>query len=139
MSGLIISQELLDKLVSHCKTLYPDEACGILAGKNSCIEKIYEMTNIERSSVSYLMDSKEQFNVMKQLRKEGHDMVAIYHSHPHSPAYPSAKDVNLAFYPDAACVIVSLIDIDRPVIKAFEIANGIVSDVEIEIRNKKKT
>lgn len=123
-------------MVSHCRSVYPNEACGILAGKNSVVEKVYEMTNIENSTVSYEMDSREQFQVMKQLRNDRNNMVAIYHSHPHSPAYPSARDVNLAFYSDAAYVIVCLTDKDRPEIKAFEIVEGNVLEIKIEIRNE---
>lgn len=137
MAKLIISQDLLDKMVSHCKSIYPNEACGIFAGKNSVIEKLYEMTNIENSTVSYEMDSKEQFHIMKQMRNDCNDMVAIYHSHPDFPAYPSAKDLNLAFYSDTAYIIVSLADKDRPDIKAFSINEGDVSEIKIEIRNEK--
>jgi proteasome lid subunit RPN8/RPN11 len=124
----------MEKMVAHCKAAYPNETCGILAGRDGAVEKIYEMTNIEPSPVSYLMDPKEQFLAMKEMRTEGNRMIAIYHSHPQSPAYPSSKDVNLAFYPDAVYVIVSLIDRNKPEIRAFEIKEGNVSEVPIQNR-----
>ncbi len=136
MSKLIISNDLLDKIVSHCKSVYPIEACGILVGKNRVIESIYEMTNIENSTVSYMMDPEEQFRIMKVIRNDGNDMVAVYHSHPYFSAYPSARDVELAFYSDSAYVIVSLAEKDKPEIKAFEIVEGNVSEIKIEVRSK---
>jgi len=131
MSGLFIPQDLLDKIITHCRSLYPHEACGMLVGKGRFAEKIYEMTNIEHSNVNYLMDPAEQFKVMKEMRREGMDMVAIYHSHPHSAAYPSARDIELAFYPDSVYVIAGISDKTRPEIRAFEIIDSAVREVEI--------
>jgi proteasome lid subunit RPN8/RPN11 len=130
MDKLLISRELLDDIIAHCKEVYPNEACGILAGKNRVVQKVYKMTNIENSSVSYIMEPREQFTVMKKMREQGLEMSAIYHSHPHSDVYPSPKDINLAFYPDSLYLIISLVYED-PVIKAFEIKDGIVREVEI--------
>lgn len=133
MDNLILPHNIVEKMISHCKSVYPNEACGILAGKNDTVEKVYEMTNIENSTVSYLMEPKEQFRVMKEMRNIGEKMIAIYHSHPHSSAYPSAKDVKLASYPDSAYIIVSLADKERLEIKAFEINEGEVKEVRLEI------
>jgi proteasome lid subunit RPN8/RPN11 len=129
MTKLIIPRHFLKEIIAHCQEIYPYEACGILAGKNNVVEKIFKMTNIEKSSVSYLMDSGEQFIAMKEMREMGLAMVAIYHSHPVSSAYPSAKDISLAFYTDTFYVIVSLVS-GEAVIKAFEIKDG-VREIEI--------
>jgi proteasome lid subunit RPN8/RPN11 len=119
-------------VISHCKSVYPNEACGLLAGERNIAEKIYRITNIEKSSVSYMMDPDEQFRVMKEMRKNGHEIVAIYHSHPYSQAYPSPVDVSLAFYPDPVYLIVGLTDKNRPEVRAFEILEGDVREVQIE-------
>lgn len=132
MAELLISRELLAKIISHCKEIYPYEACGILAGKDNVVQKVYKMTNIENSSVSYMMEPREQFTVMKEMREQGLEMSAIYHSHPQSDVHPSPKDINLAFYPDSLYVILSLI-YEEPAIKAFEIKNGTVRETRILI------
>src|SRR4030042_7068767 len=95
---LIISRELMEQVIAHCRSAYPIEACGLLAGTTNRAEKMYAMTNVEPSNVSYMMDPGEQFKAMKEMRANGNRMVAIFHSHPHSPAYPSPRDVSLAFY-----------------------------------------
>ena len=112
--------------------MYPDEACGLLAGKDICAEKTYTMTNIERSNVSYMMDPAEQFNALKDMRKNSSRMIAIYHSHPHSAAYPSPKVVSLAFHPDAFYLIIGLSDINHPEVKAYTIIDGEVTEIPIE-------
>jgi proteasome lid subunit RPN8/RPN11 len=133
MTRVVIPRFLLDRMISHCRSVYPHEACGILAGKGESVEKIYEMTNTERSHVSYLMDPAEQFRAMRAMRLEGTRMVAIYHSHPHSPAYPSARDVALAFYSDSLYVILGLGNPERPEVRAFEIVEGEVTERTIEV------
>jgi len=131
-ADLFLPKNLEEEIISHCKEIYPYEACGILAGKDGIVQKVFKMTNIDKSNVSYMMDPGEQFAVMKEMRKEVLEMTAIYHSHPHTDAYPSLKDINLAFYEDSLYVIVSLIQ-EEPVIRAFTIKEGIVEESKILI------
>jgi proteasome lid subunit RPN8/RPN11 len=135
MTKIVISRFLLDKMISHCRSVYPHEACGLLAGRERVVEKIYEMTNADRSNVSYMMDPTEQFHAMKEMRLEGNRMIAIYHSHPHSPAYPSAKDVDLAFYSDSLYVILGLNAYQKPEVRAFQIVEGTVREGMIEVED----
>jgi proteasome lid subunit RPN8/RPN11 len=132
MTHLIVPKDLLDSIISHCHEVYPNEACGILAGKEGFVQKVYKMNNTGNSPVSYMMDPKEQFTVMKEMRKEGLDLTAIYHSHPYLDAYPSPRDIQLAFYPDTVYVIVSLLN-NEPIIRAFTIKEGNIEEVEIKV------
>jgi proteasome lid subunit RPN8/RPN11 len=134
MDKLFVPRELIAEIISHCKECYPQEACGILAGQSGVVKKVYKMKNIEKSSVSYMMEPVEQFTVMKEMREQRLEMTAIYHSHPVSAAYPSPKDVNLSFYQDSVYVIVSLIH-EMPEIKAFEIKEGKVKEIEMSPHN----
>ena len=45
----------------------------------------------------YRMEPAEQLRVFNAIEKDGLDLVAIYHSHTRSPAYPSSTDVQLAY------------------------------------------
>jgi len=60
--------------------------------------------------------------------------VAIYHSHPRSAPEPSQTDINLAAYPGWPQLIVSL-ENDEPLVRAWRIENGNVSEEELEIRD----
>src|SRR5512143_1537015 len=135
MDEVILPREFISGMLSHGMSAYPDEACGILAGEGNTAAMLYTAANAESSPVSYLMDPQEQFRIMKEIRDKGMRMVAIYHSHPYSPPYPSPTDVKLAFYPDAAYIIVSLLDRDNPVAKAFEIAEGGVREIDIKVQD----
>ncbi len=130
---LSITVHIFDEMLAHCREGYPNEACGILAGKDNSVSKIYKMTNIEKSPVSYLLDSKEHFNAIKDMRENDLKMVGIFHSHPSSRAYPSPKDVSLAFYEDAIYLIVSLAG-KVPDVKAFSISEEKIEEVEISVK-----
>ncbi len=133
MPEIRLTKDILDRVVSHCKKEYPNEACGLLGGNDGEARTLFEMTNIDPSAVSFLMDPAEQFSAMKAMRRDNEKMVAIYHSHPVSGAWPSSKDVDLAFYSDAVYIIVGLADPGQPDIKGFVIADGDVKEIPLDI------
>lgn len=120
-------------MLEHCRNHLPDEACGILAGSGNEVSKIYTMTNIEPSPSSYLMEPKEQFVAMKDMRGRNLSMAAIFHSHPSSPAFPSGRDINLAFYDNAVHIIVGLSE-TTPSVRAYFIRDGKAEEACIVIK-----
>lgn len=120
-------------MISHARSWAPNECCGILGGLEDRVGKHYPLTNIQQSPVSYMIDPQEQFKVFKELRTQQTHLVAIYHSHPTSKAYPSPTDVRLAYYPEAAFIIISLQSPDHPVVKAFRIVEKTISAEKLEI------
>jgi proteasome lid subunit RPN8/RPN11 len=129
-ASIAIPPAIIASMVAHCRSCLPDEGCGILAGRGAAVTRIYPMENIEPSPVSYRMDPQEQLSVMRSLRESALEMVAIYHSHPGSPAAPSPADIERAFYEHAAYVVVSFSG-ERPVVKAYRIASGVATETAI--------
>ncbi len=123
---------------AHAARELPYEACGYLAEKNSLVCKHYELTNMDKSAVHFNMDPKEQFAAIKDMRGLGLKLHGVYHSHPASPARPSAEDIRLAHDPDIIYVIVSLAD-NKPTVSAFSIRKGEVTLEPIEILEKEET
>ncbi len=130
---LYLNKKQKKELVKHSKKEAPNESCGILAGKNQRVEKIYKMTNTDRSSKTFLMDPKQQLKVMKEIRNQGLEMVGIYHSHLDTAAYPSARDARLTYYPSVSCVIVSVKDRSNPSLRSFRIVEGKITEEEVKI------
>ncbi len=128
---LILKKELFDQIVSQSRKEFPNEACGILAGKDGKVEKVYAMNNTDASPSTFFMEAKEQLKVMKEIRNSGIQMIGIYHSHVASKAYPSSHDVELAFYPEVSYAIISLEDKKNPVIKSFKIQEGNIKEEEV--------
>ena len=137
MLKLNIPSNIFKQMVAQAKAEVPIEACGVLAGADGRVEKIYQMTNTDRSSDHFMMEPAEQFKVIKDIRAAGLEMLAVYHSHPETPARPSDEDLRLALTPDVIYVIISLQDI-KPVIKGFLIEDSNIREVTVRIEVEKK-
>jgi len=129
---LRISQQIIDQLFDHAKNGLPEEVCGYLAGSERDVTRHFPLTNIDHSPEHFSFDPAEQFQVVREVRKEGQIILANYHSHPETPARPSVEDIRLAFDPEISYVIVSLAA-ELPDIKSFRIRNGEVEKEDIEV------
>lgn len=129
----ILKREFLEQIIAQSKRELPNECCGILAGKEGKVEKVYEMTNTDKNPSTFFMEPKEQLKVMKEIRNLSLEMVGIYHSHVSSPAYPSGHDIELAFYPEVSYVIISLKNKDSPDIRSFKINEKNIVEEELKI------
>lgn len=131
---LTLKKEILTQVIGQCQKEFPNEACGILAGINNTIEKAYPLANIsDNPKLCYLISPKEQLAFFKQLRNENLQMLAIYHSHIDVEAYPSKKDVELAFYPESSYIIISLSKQKNPSTRSFRIVEGRISEEEFKV------
>ena len=110
-----------DALVAHARAEFPNECCGLIAGRDGAATRVLPATNAEGTPFMYVMDPREQMELMDDIDDAGEDLLAIYHSHTRSAAYPSRTDVDLAFFAEPLYVIVSLQDADQPVIRAFRL------------------
>ena len=133
MLKLEIPDNIVDQMIAQAAAQAPIEACGILAGTDGTVVKLYEMTNADASADHFMMTPEEQFAVVKEMRSDGVQMLAVYHSHPETPARPSAEDIRLALTPGVVYVILSLQDSDNPVVKGFNIEAGDVAEVPVSV------
>jgi proteasome lid subunit RPN8/RPN11 len=122
----------IDDLIAHAREEDPNECCGLIGGSDGEATTIYKARNAEASPLRYNLDPADQFRIMTAMEEKGEDLVAIYHSHTKSPAYPSQTDINLAAYPDAMTVIVSLKEGEEPV-RAYLIRDSQVEEVELDV------
>jgi [CysO sulfur-carrier protein]-S-L-cysteine hydrolase len=128
-----IAQPLLDEILAHARDDLPNECCGMVGGADGEARTVYRAANAEASPLRYSIDAREQFRLMRAIEEAGEELVAIYHSHTKSPAYPSQTDVNLAGWPDAVYLIASLADEDSPVVKGFWIRDGEIAEAELAV------
>ena len=114
-----------EKIIAHAKANLPEEACGLIAGSKDGdikkIEKVYLLTNIDHTNEHFSMDPREQLAAVKDMRSNGLTMLGNWHSHPESPSRPSEEDKRLAYDFTVNYLILSLMNIDEPVLKAFDI------------------
>lgn len=133
---LSIPKPLYDDVIAHAKSLAPIESCGYLAGKDGVVTRFFKMTNVDNSPEHFSFDPKEQFAVVKEARKEGLQLLSVYHSHPETPARLSDEDIRLFNDPDPVYCIVSLAGA-VPTMNGFKVFKP--SEKEIEIHKVELT
>jgi len=104
-----IPRRLANQLL-HLAQISPDfEICGLIGGKNDLPCSCYPIKNTaEQPQQRFQLDPGQQISAMAKMRDQGEKLFAIYHSHPTAPATPSAIDLELASYPEALYLIISL-------------------------------
>jgi len=129
-----ISQQLIDEMVAHAREDLPNECCGMIGGRDGEASRVVRVENAAASPLRYEMDPQAQYDALKSIEDAGEELVAIYHSHTRSAAYPSQTDVNEAvLWPEQVYVIVSLQDEDSPDVKAFDLADLKIADVDLDV------
>ena len=133
-----MERRFIDEMVAHARNDLPNECCGILAGQNDHVLKLYRMTNVEASPFRFSMDPGEIVKVDQEAGDNNWDLLAIYHSHTRSEAYPSDTDVRIAggtseLWPDVRYVLVSLMDEDAPQVRLFRITDGAITEEHLEV------
>jgi len=71
--------------------------------------------------------------MMREIRAAGLELLGIYHSHPVGLDEPSARDIERAFYPDAAYFIISPRAGAEQAVRAFTIRNGRAAELRIQV------
>jgi proteasome lid subunit RPN8/RPN11 len=128
-----ISQALIEEMVAHAREDRPNECCGMIGGSDGVATKLIRVANSAASPLRYEMDPQGQFDALKEIEDEG-ELLAIYHSHTKSAAYPSQTDVNQAQnWPEPIYVIVSLADADNPDVQGFHLADLKIADAELVV------
>ena len=129
-----ISQALIDEMVAHARKDLPNECCGMIGGRDGEATSVVRVENAAASPLRYEMDPQGQFDALKRIEGAGEELIGIYHSHTRSAAYPSQTDVNEAvMWPEQVYVIVSLEHSEAPDVKAYDLKDLKIADVELDV------
>ncbi len=131
METLALSHEHYRQIQRHVESCLPNEACGMAGGRDGRVEVVIPVTNVLASPVRFQMEPVEQLHAHLRLDEQGLDVAAIYHSHPHGPAYPSQTDREEYTYPDSVALIWSKESGDWQV-RAFRIRGGDYQEVRLD-------
>jgi len=137
---LLLPKSLWDRMVAHCLDCLPLEACGLLAGaplpqpgdqgeqgRPQEVREIYPATNAARSARLYTVEPRDLLRADRAAESIGLALVGVWHSHTHTPAYPSPTDIAQAPDPSWHYVLVSLSDLE-PVVRSYRIVDGRVDE-----------
>ena len=134
----------LEIILEHCRRELPNEACGILGGRDGRVGSVHPVKSASPSPSRFVMDPKGQFRALEEVSRAGLELLGIYHSHPGGPAEPSGIDLEEAFwpattlpnYPGAFQVIVSLREPAAPVVKGYVPVAGALVEAPVIIDHR---
>ena len=101
---LILARSHWQAMRRHVSRCLPQEACGLLAGKNERVEMTIGIPNAERSPVRFRLEPVAQWHAFLRIEAAGLELLGIYHSHPNGPDHPSPTDISDALYPVAQII-----------------------------------
>ena len=129
---LTLTRAMVDQVIAHARRDHPDEACGVIAGRDDKATRVVEMENAERSPTFYRFDAREQLRVWRAMDDADEVPMVIYHSHTATEAHPSRTDISLASEPDAHYLLVST-RVQTDEVRSFRIADGAVTEEPVQI------
>ncbi len=134
MSPVNLPITLINKILTHAQHSPETEVCGLISAKNGVPGAVYPIANVSDAPQQlFAMEPAAQIEAMRQMREAGEELFAIYHSHPHAPAQPSARDLEEAAYPQALYLIVSLDTKGVLEMQGFRLHDGQVDRVDLEV------
>jgi proteasome lid subunit RPN8/RPN11 len=136
MERITLKGSQIQHMIEHIRAFLPEEACGMLGGREEKALAILPISNQAHSPVRYYMDPVEMVNGFHWMEEQDMDLIGTFHSHPKGPAYPSETDIREFMYPGTAVIIISPDDEDSWQVQAFLIRENTYSKIPINLLNE---
>lgn len=134
MEHIILPRQLVNQILHQAQSSPDVEVCGLIAARGGRPQRCIPVPNVsEQPQRLFAMEPARQIDAQRRIREQGEELFGIYHSHPHSPAEPSATDLQQAGYPDALYIIVSLNTKGVLEMRGFRLKDGKACQVQLEI------
>ena len=135
---LAVPRAVADELMAHARAEAPNEACGLLSGTLDSGEarRYHAARNAEASPYVYSVHPDDLVRIVIGIEDDGEDLVAIFHSHTHTPAVPSPTDRREARYPGVVYLLASLSDPEAGpdvALRAWRIEGGESQEIALRI------
>jgi [CysO sulfur-carrier protein]-S-L-cysteine hydrolase len=130
---LTLPQAFVDQVLAHARRDHPDECCGVIAGRDGVATRVIEMQNADRSPTGFTFDSAEWLTVYREVDDADEELLAVYHSHTMTEAYPSRTDVLWAQHNEFAHWLLVSTRSDDDEVRSFTIADGVVTEEPVSL------
>jgi [CysO sulfur-carrier protein]-S-L-cysteine hydrolase len=136
--GLTLPRSMAEELLAHARAELPNEACALLSGDlaSGTATTLHRARNADASPLRYDVHPDDLVRIIFEIEDAGQDLVAIFHSHTHTPAVPSPTDLRSAQYPDAFYVLATLSDPDAgpdDALRAWRILDRESTEVQLTL------
>src|SRR5271165_2443634 len=133
---LIISRRIRAEMIQQAQNERPHECCGILAGQRDddrgLVVQRYPLVNAAASPVEFESEPRSMLAAHKAMRTAGLELLAIYHSHPTSPAIPSRVDLQRNNFGDTVVNLIISLRLEVPEIGAWWLGVSDFREADVE-------
>ena len=84
---LVLARGLAGRMIAHARSGYPQEVCGLVAGRNGAGYEIYPGRNVATDPKNRFQLDPDTLALQAAFADRDLDLVAIYHSHPQDRLY----------------------------------------------------
>jgi proteasome lid subunit RPN8/RPN11 len=131
---ITLTEDQRDSLLATCIRALPNEGCGLLLGTSEgVVVEVVESPNVADSARVYEIDPKVLLRTYRRADDEGLEVIGVFHSHTHSPAYPSPTDVAQAPDPTWHYVLATFLPVE-PEVRSYRIVDGEITEEEVTIQ-----
>ena len=131
--GIVLDPQIVEAIASHARFAYPEEACGLLAGRSAdVVRMVYCLTNVDHSPSRFTVAPAEHYHAWRHAERNGWEITGVFHSHPTSAAVPSPEDVAGALDPSWIYLIAGPVD-DALEVRAYRIRSGVVAETAVVV------
>lgn len=97
VTTITVTQIALAAMEGASESAWPQEACGILLGQGSRIDRVLRTANVHASpKTRFEIDPQALIDAHRKAREGGPHVVGYFHSHPAGDAVPSVIDAAMA-------------------------------------------
>jgi len=127
-----LPRHIVNGMLTLAQSKTDQEICGLISQDKNQKMTLIPIPNIAKEPEKFFeMDPTSTIKAMKNIRENDSDLFAIFHSHPHTPAYPSKTDIELSGYPQALYLIISLNTKGVLELKGFKIQDDSVVNADL--------
>jgi proteasome lid subunit RPN8/RPN11 len=127
-----IATAMAEDIIAHARAGYPAEVCGLIGGVADEGLILRRAKNVSPTPATAFEMDVRALAEQAAWEDAGLALVAIYHSHPHGPSYPSNADIAADDGTGTIHIICSLADPTHPVLNAYQIVSGITQEVKLK-------
>jgi len=94
---------------------------------------VFEMSNADRSPTGFTFESTEWLRVYREVDDADEELLAVYHSHTATEAYPSRTDVLWSRHNEFAHWLLVSTRSDEDEVRSFTITDGVVEEEPVSV------
>jgi len=134
MSVVRLPRSIVNQLLQLAQKSPEEEICGLISRDQRGFKKCYPVVNVADDKKHFFaLDPKGQIEAIRNMREQGEELGAIFHSHPDSPALPSLADIEQHEYPGVLYLIISLGKKGVPEMRGYHIHGREAGEVVITL------